>query len=99
MIAREEYISDQQAFLRCLNALLEALEPMVEAANTRDEVQVGAKVKRASTNLESAKQELRKLALRPRMSELLEGWTEDELAVLREKLGVIEDDEEDEQDG
>jgi hypothetical protein len=99
MIDRNEYIADQQAFLRALDRLFRAVEPMIEAAKTRDEVAASVKIERAVQNLEDARKELVRLALRPRVSEFLEGWNEEELAVLREKLGVVEDDEdEDEED-
>jgi len=97
-IERDEYISDQQALVRCLQALYRVVEPMVEAADARDEVLVGARIKRALGNLAEARRELGKLALRPRMSELLQDWTEDELEVLRQKLGLVPVDEDDEEE-
>lgn len=95
-IDRDEYVSDQQAIVHCMDQLLRVLEPLVEAADTRDEVAVGVKIQRALQHLAEARREIAKLSLRPRMSELLQDWSEDELDVLREKLGLIAADEDEE---
>jgi hypothetical protein len=97
-ISRDEYLADQKALLAVLTTLFKAVQPMIEAANTRDEVAVGAKVQRAAQNLEEARQALGRYALRPRVSEFLEEWSEEELAVLRDKLGMVDADEDDEDD-
>jgi hypothetical protein len=96
VIDRDEYVADQRAMLLCIQRLLEVIEQMVEAATTRDEVATGARIQNAAQAMTRAKREFAKLSMRPQICEMLEGWSEDELDVLREKLGLIEDDEDDE---